>query len=244
MKTNLVITIVLNFLFLLSSCGITSISPDKLSQVRTIGAMSLLGDELHIAQVGTTVFNNLDKDEKAGWAIDRFTTEKIKNILAGKTKLRFVDIDYKYSDFEPIYRSTSRFPAFDYDLKDVREPLLQLKSAYGIDLLILVARVRERVVNSPMYVHGCAIYSESFLGLEVKTRAFLAAEIAVVDMTDFKILSDARMVGSKLLGKAFWRENVKDYRPEELRLLEIFCKSALESKLDGALAGFGLIPVP
>src|ERR1043166_7907594 len=93
MKTNLVITIVLNFLFLLSSCGITSISPDKLSQVRTIGAMSLLGDELHIAQVGTTVFNNLDKDEKAGWAIDRFTTEKIKNILAGKTKLRFVDID-------------------------------------------------------------------------------------------------------------------------------------------------------
>ncbi|HEY1267013.1 MAG TPA: hypothetical protein VGH16_07135 [Candidatus Binatia bacterium] len=228
----------------LASCGITPIPPHKLSQARTIGAISLLGDQLHIAQVGTTVFNNVDKDEKAGWAIDRFTTHKIKSILAGKNNLRFVDIDYKYSEFEPIYRSTSRFPAFDYDLKDVREPLLQLKSVYGIDLLILVARVRERVVNSPMSVHGCAIYSESFLGLEIKTRAFLAAEIAVVDMTDLKVLSDARMFGSKLLGHAIWKEHVKDYRPEELRLLDIFCKSVLESKLDGALAGFGLIPVP
>jgi hypothetical protein len=44
----------------LASCGITPIPPDKLSQARTIGAVSLLGDELHIVQIGTTVFNNVE----------------------------------------------------------------------------------------------------------------------------------------------------------------------------------------
>jgi hypothetical protein len=226
----------------LASCGITPIPPHKLSQARTIGAISLLGDQLHIAQVGTTVFNNVDKDEKAGWAMDRFTTQKIKNILAGKSNLKFVDIDYKYSDFEPIYQATTRFPAADYDLKYARDALSKLRQDYGIDLLILVARTRHGIEDGIMYVHGCAIYNRSLLGISVETKAYLAAEIAIVDMADFKILTDALMIDRQDYERRLWKENVKDYSGLELRFLEAFYKGALESRLNSTLAGFGLLP--
>jgi hypothetical protein len=78
--------------------------------------------------------------------------------------------------------------------------------------------------------------------MSIETKAFLAAEIAIVDMADFKILTDAAMIDWKNYERGFWKENVKDYSPVELRFLEAFYKGALEVKLHRALTGFGLLP--
>jgi hypothetical protein len=230
---------VLSSLALLSGCG-AAIPADRLSQARTVGAISLLGDWIDIVQIGTISVNNVHRREKVAPAIDRIAVDRLKSDIARKTKLRFVAVDYQYSDFAPIYRSTSRFPDADYDLGYAREMLTGVRNKYGIDLLILVLKARREADADGHYISGYGLFGRSFFGVEADVRAALGADIAVVDMKDFKILSVVSITRWRDLEKNLWKD-IGDYKPDELKSLATFYRTTLESEIDRALDQFGLI---
>ena len=221
---------------LLTACGsfsgLFNKAPAKeVSDAKTIGAISLLGDQVNIAP---------DKDETADLGLDRFAVEQLKTSIAEKTKLRFVNINYKYADFEPMYHATTRTPYADYDLGDVREALSRLKKTPGVDLLILVAKAR-RDIGGGQYVRGTAVANRSsLLGLRSGPIAVLAAKVALVDMNEFKILSTADINQQQELEKGFRTDGLKSAPPEQLNFLEVSYKSALVTELDRAVKSFGL----
>jgi len=219
-------------LLLLAGCGFFNRPPaEQVSKAGTIGAISLLGDQVNIAQ---------DKDEAVALGLDRFAVEQLKTSVAERTKLRFVNVNYKYADFEPMYRATTRTPYADYDLGEVREALSRLKKAPGIDLLIVVAKAR-RDIGGGQYVRGPAVANRSsLLGLRSGPAAVLAAKVALVDMNEFKILSTAEINQQQDLEKGFRTDSLKSAPPEQLKFLEVFYKSALVTELDRAVKSFGL----
>src|SRR5262244_3744906 len=166
-------------LLLLSACGYFSgffnKAPAEVSKAGSIGAVSLLGDQVNIAP---------DKDEAVDLGLDRFAVEQLKTSVTEKTKLRFVNVNYKYADFEPMYRATTRTPYADYDLGEVREALSRLKKTPGVDLLILVAKSR-RDMGGGQFVRGAALANRSSLLGRSGPVAVLAAKVALVDMNEF-----------------------------------------------------------
>jgi hypothetical protein len=235
MKMHRATALALSASLLLTACGYFSgffnKAPAKeVSDAKTIGAVSLLGDQVNIAP---------DKDEPVALGLDRFAVEQLQTSLAGKTKLRFVKVNYKNADFEPMYRSTTRTPYADYDLGEVREALARIKKSPGVDLLILVAKAR-RDMGGGQYVRGAALANRSSLLGRSGPAAVLAAKVALVDMNEFKILSTAEINQQQDLEKALPKENLKDAPPEQLKFLEVFYKSALVTELDRAVKSFGL----
>src|ERR1051325_2246560 len=217
-------------LLLLSACGpfggfFNKAPAKEVSDAKTIGAISLLGDQVKIAP---------DKDEPVSLGLHRFADEQLKTSVGKKTKLRFIDIKYKYADFEPLYRATTRTPYADYDLGDVREVLSRLKKAPGVDLLILVARARRDRAGG-QFVRGAALANRSSLIGRSGPVAVLAAKVALVDMNDLKILSTVEVNQQQDLDKAPPKENLKSAPPEQLKFLEVFYKSALVTELDRAV---------
>jgi len=222
-------------LLLLSACGLfgdffNKAPAKEVSDAKTIGAISLLGDQVNVAP---------DKDEPVALALDRFAVEQLQTSVTEKTKLRFVDIKYKYADFEPMYRATTRTPYADYDLGEVREALSRLKKAPGVDLLILVARAR-RDMGGGQFARGAALANRSSLIGRSGPVAVLAAKVALVDMNDLKILSTVEINQQQDLDKAPPKENLKSAPPEQLKFLEVFYKSALVTELARAVKSFGL----
>ena len=223
-------------LVILSACGtfggfFNKAPAKEVSDAKTIGAISLLGDQVNVAP---------DKDEPADLGLDRFAVEQLQtNLLAEKTKLHFVKINYKYADFEPMYHATTRTPYADYDLNEVREALSRVKKTPGVDLLILVAKAR-RDMGGGQFVRGAALANRSSLLGRSGPAAVLAAKVALVDMNEFKILSTAEINQQQDLEKALPKENLKDAPPEQLKFLEVFYKSALVTELDRAVKSFRL----
>src|ERR1043165_3785573 len=223
-------------LLLLSACGpfggfFNKAPAKEVSDAKTIGAISLLDDQVNIAQ---------DKDEPVSLGLDRFADEQLKTSIGEKTKLRFVDIKYKYADFEPIYRATTRTPYADYDLGEVREVLSRLKKSPGVDLLIVVARAR-RDIGGRQYVRRAGGATRAWvLGLRSGPVAVLAAKVALVDMNEFKILATAEINQQQDLEKGFRTDSLKSATPEQLKFVEVFYKSALVTELDRAVKSFGL----
>ncbi|HEY1265780.1 MAG TPA: hypothetical protein VGH16_00890 [Candidatus Binatia bacterium] len=226
-------------LLLLTSCGsfsgtfsgLFNKAPAKeVSDAKTIGAISLLGDKVNVAP---------DKDEPADLGLDRFVVEQLQTSLAGKTKLRFVKVNYKYADFEPIYRAMTRTPYADYDLGEAREAFSRLKKTPGVDLLILVAKAR-RDMGGGQFVRGAAVTNRSSLLGRSGPVAVLAVNVALVDMNDLKILSTVEINQQQELDKAPPKENLKSAPPEQLKFLEVFYKSALVTELDRAVKEFRL----
>lgn len=238
MNKKTLITALLSLALLAGCSGAARLPADKLARARTVGAISLLGDEMNVVQVGTTTFGNSNKKQRVAPGIDRLAVERIKTDL-GKTLLSFVDVDYKYSDFVPIYRAASRLPYADYDLRYAQPALAAVKDKYSIELLILIARARREADANNNYLTGYGIFSRAFFGMETSTRAGLAADIAVVDMSDFKILSVASITRWSDLDRTMWKD-ISDYTRDELKTVASFYRSALESEIDRALDQFGL----
>jgi hypothetical protein len=211
--------------------GLFHKAPSKeVSDAKTIGAISLLGDQVNVAP---------DKDEPVELTLDRFAVEQLQTTLAEKTKLRFVKINYKYADLEPMYRATTRTPYADYDLNEVREALSRIKKNPGVDLLILVVRAR-RDMGGGQFVRGAAITNRSSMLGRSGPVAVLAANVALVDMNDLKILSTVEINQQQELDKAPPKENLKSAPPEQLKFLEVFYKSALVTETDRAVKEFRL----
>ncbi|HEY6199388.1 MAG TPA: hypothetical protein VI231_12310 [Candidatus Binatia bacterium] len=223
-------------LLLLSACGpfggfFNKAPAKEVSDAKTIGAISLLGDQVNIAP---------DKDEPVSLGLDRFADEQLKTSVGEKTKLRFIDIKYKYADFEPMYRATTRTPYADYDLDEVREALSRLKKSPGVELLIIVVKAR-RDIGGGQTVRGAAVANRSsMLGLRSGPVAVLAAKVALVDMNELKVLSTAEINQQQDLEKGFRTDSLKSAPPEQLKFLEVFYKSALVTELDRAVKSFGL----
>ncbi len=217
---------------LLAGCGFFDRPPpEQVSKAGTIGAVSLLGEQVNLAQ---------DKDEPVVLGLDRFAVEQLNTSLAAKTKLRFAAVNYKYAEFEPMYRSTARTPYADYDLGEVREALERIKKTPGVELLIVVAKAR-RDIGGGQFVRGAAVANRSsLLGFRSGPVAVLAANVLLVDMNDFKILSTAQINQQQDLEKGFRTDSLRDASPEQLKFLEVFYKSALATELDRAVKSFGL----
>jgi len=83
---------------LTSACTITPIPAERLSSLRKMGAISLLGDELEMQYVGTTAFTNSTKEISVkNRKIDRYVVQTIKDEIVGKSKF-----DFKTPYFIPI----------------------------------------------------------------------------------------------------------------------------------------------
>jgi len=228
---------------MICGCATTKpIEPQRLSQIHKIGAVSLLGDKLNIVQVGTTVFNNVNKYEPVpAWDIDRFAVTEIQKSLTTSETFTFLPIAYDQKDLADIYRSQDSFPYADFDINYVKEKLAALGKDNGIDTLLVVLSARRDLTGNHHFMHGYGVFSRSLFGAEVGASFSLGATLAVIDVRGPEVLSVAPLFIHKPLERGIWKEHISHYAPEELALLKSYTQNAIKSEVALALVKLGLV---
>jgi len=85
--------LVLLILPIILGCATPAIKPEKLSSIKQIGAVSLLGPELCNNYLGTTVFTKKRfSSNVATWNIDNMVQQEISNIISADGRYNYVDL--------------------------------------------------------------------------------------------------------------------------------------------------------
>lgn len=229
-------------LMFVSGCATTKpIEPEKIAQIRKVGAVSLLGERLNIVQVGTTVFNNVNTFEDVpGWNVDEFAVGELKTFLGNDRPYTFVPITYQQKQLSSIYKSKDRFPYADFDIDYIRDQLVKIKGEYEVDTLVLLLSSRRDTTGNGHYLHGFGVFSRSLLGVEVGSTFTLGATLAVIDLNTLEILSTSPVSLVKRLERGIWKESVSRYSPEELDLLKNYLFDGIKSAVPVSLEKLGL----
>jgi len=196
-------------LFVLSGCAPSGIAPEQLSNVKTIGIVSAIGDRFAFQMVGVTILGNDRKD----WSIETWQIdEHVTNVLAGHLARRF--------DVRPV---TFRPAAFISERKG--EPTTQagalalgnsVRAAVqpkGLDAYVVVTKARAPVGATGQVVEGVGLQRYSLSSI---TNLHVLYSITVVDGRTYQVIgstpafsaAESRSIGgpSQKVDPALWTE--------------------------------------
>ena len=238
--------ILLAFFLVICGCATTKpIEANKLSQIKNVGAISLLGNTLNIVQIGPTIFNNAVKFEIVkDWNIDGFVIDQIKYQLSTNSSLTYKPIKHDVNEFTDVYKSHNNILYADYDIDYIKDRLISIRDSFGIDTLILLTSARRDVTGHGIFTQGYATLNWSFLGIEVTSLFVIGATITVIDLKELVILSESPITNYFGLKSGFCKENITDYSQKELMMLKKYILNSIEFGIPRSLENIGLIKIP
>ncbi len=151
------------FIFLLSGCA-TKLPPKiNIPNDARIGVMILIDDKPKLVHVGTTVFNNLEKENVSNWGVNNKIYKHISNRLN----------KYPVTEITPsktLINNRLEFISAGWDNlylnKDLVEDISKTTNKHNIDFLITLEPHSAPVeADSTIIAHGYGLYTRCAFGM-------------------------------------------------------------------------------
>jgi hypothetical protein len=232
--------------FLLSGCT-SSIKPDKLTSIKNISVISLLGDEFCVSYLGSTVFNKKRKSVNvSNWRIDEFTEEVVIKAILADGRYNYIKIDKNRDSLMKIYtkEKTACTHKKKNDINLIKDEIKEVERRTGIDTIILVLdhwTLTDYITGRSGMLSGYGIHQLSFLGIE-DIIIHLFAEIIVIDSHNFEILAKIATPPSvEKIDKTYWDPEFYNLATDKKLFIEQSLKNLLTSKITESLKKLKLI---
>lgn len=231
---------------MLASCaGLKPIEQEQLAAIKRVGVVSLLGNEMQIKHVGTTVFTNSHKYEQVeGWGLDRFAREVIQKELMNTSKFTYVELSEQLPSLRQRYfekEHAERDPLPLNLVEEFNDDLRKIANTNSVDTLLIVVRaaVGDPFSDTNQYVFGYGLYHRSFFMYE-KTGVYGIAFIVVKDVKSMETLCRRIVYSKKVIDNSNWSEELAQLSPEKKQFIEQTIKNQFSSSIKVSLKQLGL----
>jgi hypothetical protein len=226
-------------LLLLSGCAPLKIMPEHVEKIQRIGAISLLGNNIEMLLVGTTVFNNDHYYRDSELEIDKKILTLIKNHIS--PIFEYVELDYDERIFTKAFKinDDSGF-GVNLNIETIKPYLEEMSAKYNLDALIFVTRRKSANRNGHATV-GDSIYTRYLLGSQVETIFSFQATYSVIDLKKFKLLARSGAYCTKDIPNEYWFDKKHKIELEEIKYIQTIIKEIMPINVEIGLAGTGLI---
>jgi hypothetical protein len=225
------------FLFLLVGCAtIKPIPQEELNAIHKIGVVSILGDNLKIRFIGTTIFNNFDKDVSViDWKIDKYVVDTLDEEITQSTSMSFQSVEY---DIRPLLITYDKGNHSD----QVKNELEALSKKNELDALIFVKRewFQDPIIHD-QDVNGYGMFQRSFLS--VKSSALhIVASATIYDTKQMTPLGGFYLIDDKEIDNSYFTKDFENLPNDKQKEIEVWMKDAIKKKLIEGLTKYGLLP--
>jgi hypothetical protein len=236
----------------LAACAAQPIAPGKLTGIRTVGIVSLVGDEVEFKNVGFTVFGNTFKKIKLPeLRLDDFIVERLTKLLAGRYEIRQVTYDPKSFPQDVIWDRSDPGPLSD--AKPGGEVIRSHVSPRGLDAYIAVVKYATGIAMSNQAVEGVGIFRGSGL-FSSDVWAHALYQVVVYDGKSYEPIGAmlAQMPGlgfapaihgpSKEVDETYWSDSPDSLSAEQKELLRKAFEDLIDRSLSETLRRLKLLP--
>lgn len=237
--------IVLLFMVVLTGCVSLTIKPEKLSTIKKVSVVSLLGNDLCTRYVGTTVFTNKRaSSDVTKWKIDETVQQIIGEAISTDGLFTYVDINIDYDSMMKIYGSEKAgCTKVGYEVYRIKDEIEDIRTRYDIDTLILVVEAwatSDYITGRSGLLFGYGLHQSSFLGM-TDTVTHIFADVIVADTSNLETLAGSSTVSHEKIGKEYWNVDFEKLSPDKKQFIEQSIKKQLRSKLTAILKRMNLI---
>jgi hypothetical protein len=224
--------------------GCASLQPidrERLNAMERIGVISLLGDEMQIKKVGTTVFNNVEKYEQVGdWKIDEFVKGVVRDEIITNGRLTYVELAGDQQELRQKYFERERADKIA-NPDSVKNELKQIADAASVDTLVLVVRMAtgDPFSDTNQYVYGYGLYHRSFFMYD-QTGVFGRALIVVKDAKTMEELRKRGVPSKRVVDDSYWTLEFAQLPLEKRQYIENTIKDEMKASLKIQLNRLGL----
>jgi hypothetical protein len=236
-----VLFLFITFLLISGCAALQPIDPEKLTAIQRIGVISLLGDEMQIKKVGTTVFNNVEKYEKVGdWKIDEYVKSVVRGEIVDNSRFVYVELTADQQALRQTYFEKERIKKAA-DAESVKDEMKQIAHTDSIDTLVLVLRMAtgDPFSDTNQYVYGYGLYHRSFLSYE-QTGVYGRMLVVVQDVKTMEEMRRRGVVAKKVVDNAYWTEEFARLPAGKQQYIEKTIKEEIGSSLKLGLNRLGL----
>ena len=228
-------------------CAAPVIKPEKLSSIKKVSAVSLLGDELCVNYLGTTVFTKKRFSANVeNWNINEFVQQEVQNIILADGYYTYIDISVNQNTFTNIYKSREAkcIKTRDFDINLIKDEIQVIRATYNVDTLIFVlesnAPTQYYIDSRTNVLIGYGLYRSSFLGInETVSHAFV--EVLVIDTGTMEKLSAINAWGFERIDNKYWNEGFDNLSSDDKKFVEYSIKKTLKSNLQTVLRKINII---
>ena len=233
-----------SFIFVMGCAGAVpkTVTYDNLNKMQNVSCISLIGENVQVKGVGTTVFTNKTGEVHVNWKIDKYLEDLVRDRINKTGRMKYVDIDYSYAQFKKVYNYTKvPFSDFDaFDVSGIQNELSTLAKQYDLDSIIIIIRDSHETPNTSQYVSGCSIFRHSFLGVNVATKIYFSGNMSLIDLTSMSKVAALPLWTHSDLGGITWKDNLNAYSENDLQKIENTLKSKLNELLPMMLSKMGV----
>lgn len=216
MRKGLIILFLVFLVISLFNCGPKRIPKENLDAMNRVAVLSLMGDKIEFIQIGTTVFNNVQKYHLVkDWMIDNYIEDLIKNELAKNQRLKICDVEFDREKMNATYKVATRLHG-EHNINKVKGYLQELASSNKLDILFLVAYESRELENPRRMVKGYTLYNRSLFGKKLTTQVYLTFVIEVVDLRTIKSIASRYMFTQRYIDNSYWQEEIKDLTDDQV----------------------------
>ncbi len=230
---------------ILSGCATFQIKPEKLAAIRNISAVSILGNELCIDYVGTTVFtiksNSFDVKE---WEIDNYIQDVISKAIKADDRFQYINHEIDPMSMHKVYGSKkSGCTKVQPNINLIKDEIQELRDRYDIDTLILVLEYwsnADYISGRSGLLFNYGIHQSSFMGI-TETFSHLFAHIYVIDTLSSEIMSNNFLYVYEKIDNMYFNLDLNALPDEKKEFIETSIKNQLHRKLVERLKKIELI---
>lgn len=212
------------------------ISMEKMNPNGRVGVVSILGDEITMAYVGPTAFNNFtEKIVLQDWNLDKFVIELFSDELIKNTKMKPFPLVYDSKPLLEVYDS-------GFVSKDVSIELTRIAKENGLDLLIFVKSFSwEDPVSHSHYISGYGVFQRSIVFVK-SSALYVYANAQAYDGKTMELLGEFFVYKSNEIKNDYFDRNFLKLDREKRDFILTWIKDSIREQVKIGLGRLAIIP--
>ncbi len=209
------------------------VSEYKLEKGLKVGVISILNPNITHFHIGTTIFNNFQRQYDVDWGIPNYINVKIKNDLESMGyQYKKIKINEEWSDI--IQETVSRDILFGkYYLNPGHVADIQkFAGQQDIDVLVIVKTYKDVLGGAINRVSGYGFYTSSFMGMNINAYAFAHISASVIYMEAPSLIAHHFINEQPAIEQFTFRGNIKNVSDDEINKAEPYLKRLVDNLID------------
>ena len=192
-----------------------------------IGVINTVEEVFTHFHIGTTIFNNFQKNYKVTWNLHTYIDSEVVGKLIGLGySVKKIETNQEIDN--EMQRLVKR-GMIHFSLNPDLLPVLQdLKEQNSIDVLIVFQTFGEKLGDAINKVSGYGFYTESFLGLG-KAYPFAHISAGVINLKEISLIRYYETQTSSSLGELALPSDIKNISDEEINRVEPIIKGLVNN---------------
>ncbi|MGD9364561.1 MAG: hypothetical protein PVH87_02615 [Desulfobacteraceae bacterium] len=233
MKVRIVFPVI--FLLLFGCAGVKPIPQETLNEIKRIGAISILENNLKIRYVGLTVFNNFDVEAPVSeWKIDDYVVETLKEEIENNTTWTYQVIEYEKDPLLFIYEKGNH-------KEQIETELAAISKKNELDAIIFVKRewFQDPILHD-QNVHGYGIYQRNVIFGKMSAM-YLVAHVTIYETTGMTPLCEFYLIDDQKIENEYFTKDFNNLTEKQVKEIETWIKNAIKKELVEELAKHGIL---